>query len=372
MVAEVVRGGRVQRSHKIRLSPNDVQTTYFAKACGCARLAYNVGLARWKAMLADGVKPTGRMVKAWFNTIKLEKFPFVYEVTKCATERAFEDLNGAFQRFFKGKAGYPKFKKKGQQDSFYIDNTKFRVEGQNIIIPKLGRVRMTESLRFAGKIISAVVSCHAGMWFVSITVEIPNKPTVENQDRKFIGIDVGLEKLATTSDGWCYENIRTTKRFAKRLRLLNKSLARKVKGSANWKKVKLALSKLHYRIGCIRKDYLHKVTAELARDYTDVCLEDLNTRGMLGNRKLANHISDASWYEFRRQLGYKSTVHLCGRFEPSSKICSNCGRRLELTLADRWISCDCGLEIDRDVNAAINILRWASPKVKSVETVALV
>lgn len=362
----------MQRSHKIRLDPNDVQVTYFAKACGCVRLAYNVGLSRWKELYAEGDKPTGRMVKAWFNSIKLEKFPFVYEVTKCATERAFDDLNGAFQRFFKGKAGYPKFKKKGQKDSFYIDNTKFRVEGRHIVVPKLGRVRMTESLRFAGKIISAVISHQAGYWFVSINVEISDKPKVENQDRKFVGIDMGIEKLATTSDGWYYDNIRTTNRFAARLRRLNKSLARKVKGSANWKKAKLALSKLHYRIGCIRKDYLHKVTTEIARDYTDVCLEDLNTSGMLKNAKLAKHISDASWYEFRRQLGYKSTVYLCGRFEPSSKTCSSCGRRLELTLADRWVSCECGLEIDRDVNAAINILRWASPEVKSVETAALV
>lgn len=362
----------MHRSHKIRLEPNNVQATYFAKACGCARLAYNVGLARWKELYAEGVKTTGRQIRSWFNSIKAEKFPFVYEVTKCATDRPFDNLNVAFQRFFKGKSRYPKFKKKGSRDSFYIDNTKFRVDGRYAVIPKLGRVRMAERLRFSGKLISAVVSRKSDMWFVSITVDIPEEPKVESQDRKFVGIDMGIEKLATTSDGWYYENIRTTKRFAARLRLLNKSLSRKIKGSANREKAKIALSKLHYRIGCVRNDYLHKVTAEIAKDYTDVCLEDLNTSGMLKNSKLAKHISDASWYELRRQLSYKATVHLCGRFEPSSKTCSGCGCRMELKLSDRWVSCECGLEIDRDVNASINILRWASPEVKSVETKALV
>ena len=362
----------MQRSHKIRLDPNNVQKTYFAKACGCSRLAYNVGLAKWKELYEAGEKPSGRSVKAWFNLIKDEQFPFVREVTKCATERSFDDLNSAFQRFFKKKAKYPKFKKKGLHDSFYISNQYFRVEGKYIVIPKLGKVRMTEELRFEGKILSATVSYRAGLWFVSIAVEIPDKPPIENQDRKFVGIDMGLEKFATTSDGWYYENPRIYRRFEKHLRRLNKDLSRKQKGSKNWHKAKLRLSKLHYRIACTRNDFTHKFTTEVSRDYSDVCLEDLNVRGMMSNRKLAKSIASVAWYETRRQFEYKSTVHYYPRFKASSCVCCECGMRHDLKLSDRWLSCSCGNEIDRDHNAAINIkIGGASADSMPVETKAL-
>lgn len=154
---------KIIRSHRIALDPTDKQATYFAKACGVARLAYNWGLAEWKEQYQMGGKPNDRELARLFNAIKDERFPFVREVTKCAPQNALMNLGEAFKRFFKScttgpVVAYPKFKKKGRHDSFQIDNSKFRLDDLSILIPKLGWVRMREALRFTGKMMSATVS----------------------------------------------------------------------------------------------------------------------------------------------------------------------------------------------------------------------
>jgi len=363
----------VQRSHKIRLSPNNVQATYFAKASGCSRLAFNWGLAKWKALYEAGEKPTAFSVKKQFNSVKRDEFPFVYEVTKWSPEQAFRNLDSAFKRFFKTKKGYPRFKKKGVRDSFYISGTVLLVDNNKVKIPKLGWVKMTEPLRYDGKIISAVVSRKADWWFVSINVEMSDDDNNgENQTIKAVGVDFGVSKFATLSDGTVFENPRVTGNFSSRLRLLNKSLARKVKGSNRFRKARLKLQRLHVRIGDYRGDAIHKFSRHVANNYTDVCLEDLNVSGMVKNHKLAKAIVDVSFREARRQLEYKcQKVHVVDRWFPSTKTCFGCGVVNDMNLSDRVFKCECGEEIDRDLNAAQNIMRQGLPS-KRVERPALV
>jgi len=367
----------MNRAHKIKLNPNNKQKTYFKKACGCARLSYNWGLSEWKRQYENGDKPSYYGIKKKFNSIKKVEFPFVYEVTKTACESAFANLDNAFKCFFKRvknkqKPGYPKFKKKGRHDSFTIDGTKFAIIDNKIRIPKLGLVRMSEPLRFEGKILSATVSRVADMWFVSISVEIPEKND-DNQAFSAVGIDLGISKLATLSNGVIFENIKTTKKYERRLRRINRSLSRKVAGSSNSARVKIKLSKLHYKIKCVRNDFVHKMTKWVSDNFTDVCVEDLNVSGMIKNKKLSKAISDVSFYEIRRQLEYKvKNVHIVDRFFPSTKLCFDCGVLHEMPLNKRIFKCDCNnIEIDRDVHAAKNILRQGLSEVKPVEMGAL-
>jgi putative transposase len=236
-----------QRSHVIQLKPNNKQATYFEKACGCQRFAYNWGLAKWKEEYVAGNKPTGRGLKKQFNAVKKAEFPWITEVTKCVVDTAFENLNKAFQNFFRDikqgkKNSYPKFHKKGIKESFAVDNTKFTTDSRKIRIPKLGWVRMTEELRFQGKLMSATIRKRADKWFVSINVET-TEVEHENQVSGAVGIDLGIKTLATLSDGTVFENPKTYYKYDKQLRRAQKSLSRKKKGSRNRAKAKLKLSK---------------------------------------------------------------------------------------------------------------------------------
>ena len=362
-----------KRSHVIQMKPNNQQATYFEKACGCQRFVYNWGLSAWKAEYEAGNKPTGRGLKKQFNAIKHTDTPWIAEVTKCVVDTAFENLNTAFRNFFRTKNGktYPKFHKKGVKDSFTVDNTKFAVDGKRIRIPKLGWVRMTEELRFDGKLMSATVKKRAGKWFVSIAVETTDAVS-ENQATGAVGIDLGVKTLATLSDGTVFENPKTYYKYDKQLRRTQKSLSRKKKGSKNRAKAKLKLSKIHYRINCVVDDYIHKMTRHVADNYNTVVLEDLNVKGMLKNRHLSKAVSRSNFHKIKQFLQYKcGDVRLVDRFYPSSKTCSSCGRIKDMPLHLRTYECECGLRLDRDLNAAINILGQGLPEVKPVEMEAL-
>lgn len=350
-------------AHKIQLDPNNKQANYFAQAAGVARLSYNWGLVEWKKQYEAGEKPNIFALDRQFNEIKRQEFPFVLNVSKCAPQRALSNLGKAFKTFFQNvkqgkKPGFPRFKKKGIHDSFYLSNDCFMVKDKKIRIPKLGWVNMTEELRFTGKIMSATISKTAGKWFVSISVEVPDAPKCsDNQVHSSVGVDLGIKTLATLSDGTVFENPKNTQKHEKKIRRLNKSLARKVKGSSNWRKTKEKLAKAHYKIACARKDALHKLTHFLASNYSHVCIEDLNVKGMVKNHCLAKAISDCGFGEFRRQLEYKALhVQVVDRFFPSSKMCSNCGQIHKMPLSERTMKCDCGFETDRDFNASTNIL----------------
>ncbi len=352
-------------AHKIRLKPNQTQLNYFARAAGVARFTYNWALSEWKQWYELGEKPSAYSLKKQFNAIKHEQFPFVVEVTKCAAEQAFADVGKAFRNFFRGlkkgqKVGYPKFKsKKRTRPSFYLSNDQFRFDGKRVKMPHIGLVKMREALRFDGKVMSARVGRDGNHWFISVQVEI-DAPLVENNGGA-VGIDLGISKLMTLSDGTVVENQRYTLKNEKRLRKLNKKLSRQVKGSSNWWKTVCKLRQLHAKIRNCRQDWIHKVTSAICANNRLVIIEDLNAKGMMANHRLAKHIADTSFGEIARQLAYKQ--HLYGselvkisRWFPSSKTCSDCGHIQDMPLSDRVHVCRaCGTTKDRDLNAAINI-----------------
>jgi putative transposase len=358
------------RAHRIRLNLTPEQSEYFRKAAGTRRFVFNWGLAEWKRQYEAGEKPSALALKKQFNAIKGDQFPWVYDVTKCVVEGAFMDLAAAFKNFFGGrkagrKVGYPKFKaKKRSRDGFYLANDKFDVSGHWIKIPKLGLVNMAEKLRFQGKILSAHITRTAKWWFVSISVEMPDLPKQVNEQA--IGIDLGINRLATLSDGRVFENQKPLRRLLSQVKQLNRSLSRKQKGSKNREKARLKLARLHYRIACIRDDLLHKATTAIAEEYGFVGVESLHVAGMMKNHALAQALGDAAFGKFTGFLSTKvearaGKVQAIGRFYPSSKTCSCCGHiKADLTLAERMFICPaCGFELDRDHNAAINILNEA-------------
>jgi putative transposase len=331
---------------------------------------YNWALAEWKMQSEAGGKPHATVLKKQFNAIRREQFPWSYEVTKCAVEGAFMDVAAAFQNFFAGRksgrtVGYPTFKsKKRSRQSFYLANDKFTVGDHWITVPKLGRVNMAEKLRFAGKILCARISKTADWWFVSITVEMPDVVPVNTNPA--VGIDVGLLRLATLSDGQRYENQRPLRHLLNKLRRLNKELARRTKGGKNWQKTKGKLGRLHYRIACLRHDLLHKLTTQVATTAGLVGVEDLHVKGLMRNRCLSLSFSDAALGKLLDLLESKvqhagGTLIKVDRYFPSSQLCHCCGgRRTDLTLADREYVCPlCGYVGDRDENASWNILQEA-------------
>jgi putative transposase len=357
------------KAHKIRLHPTTEQATYFAKASGTARFCFNWAVAEWQRQYEAGGKPSALALRTRFNVLKKEQFPWIYDVTKCAVEGAFIDVAAAFKNFFEGhragrKTGYPKFKsKRRSRPSFYLANDKFTVGDHWIDVPKLGRVNMAETLRFSGKILSARISKTAAWWFVSITVEMPDE--VPLNDHPPVGVDVGLNRLATLSDGRQYENQRPLVHQLKKLRRLNKELARRTKGGKNWQKTKDKLGRLHYEIACIRLDWLQKLTTQIATTSGIVAVEDLHVKGLIRNRCLSRSFSDAAVGKLLDLLeskvaGQGRMLIKVDRFFPSSQLCHCCGARKEdLTLADRVFLCpnpDCGYIGDRDENAALNII----------------
>jgi len=357
------------KAHKIRLNPTPEQATYFAKAAGTARFCFNWARAEWQKQYEAGGKPSALALRTQFNAIKKDQFPWVYDVTKCAVEGAFMDVAAAFKNFFEGrkagrKTGYPKFKsKKHSRPSFYLANDKFTVGDHWMDVPKLGRVNMAESLRFQGKMLSARISKTASWWFVSITVEMPDEVPLNTHPP--LAVDVGLNRLATLSDGRQYENQRPLVHQLKKLRRLNKELARRTKGGKNWLKTKDKLGRLHYEIACIRLDWLHKLTTEIAQTSGMVAVEDLHVKGLIRNRCLSRSFSDAAVGRLLALLESKvprqgGMLLKVDRFFPSSQLCHCCGaRKDDLTLADRVFVCpdpNCGYVGDRDENASWNIL----------------
>ena len=357
------------KAHKIRLHPTPEQANYFARAAGTARFTFNWAVAEWKRQYEAGGKPTALALRTQFNQIKKEQFPWVYDVTKCAVEGAFMDVAAAFKNFFEGrkagrKTGFPTFKtKRRSRQSFYLANDKFTVGDHWIDVPKLGRVNMAESLRFTGKILSARISKQASWWWVSITVEMPDEIALNTSPP--VGVDVGLNRLATLSDGRKFENQKPLVYQLKKLRRLNKELARRTKGGKNWLKTKDKLSRTHYEIACMRLDWLHKLTTEIAKTSGIVAVEDLHVKGLIRNRCLSRSFSDAAVGTLLDLLESKvprqgAMLLKVDRFFPSSQLCHCCGTRKEdLTLEDRIFVCpnfDCGYSGDRDENAALNLI----------------
>lgn len=351
----------MQFTHKIQLDPTVKQRRYFARAAGTHRFVYNWALGEWKRRYAAGEKPTGAKLKKQFNAVKYDLFPWLRDVHRDSHAQPFADLQTAFSNFFDGHAAYPSFKSKGIHDAFYVANDKFTMLERCVRLPVIGRVRIRESLRFVGRIIGARVVREVDRWFLCVSVDIGEftKPRTGNGT---VGVDLGLITLATLSTGEKVPNPRPLQRAQRKIARAQRCLSRRIKGSHNRSKQRMVVAKIHRRIRNIRRDVLNKLTTCLCCENQAVVIEDLNVSGMVKNHCLARSISDASFREFRRQLGYKSELYgtrivVADRFFPSTKRCSACGHTIDrMSLSQRTFECPtCGYVADRDLNAAINL-----------------
>lgn len=375
-------------AHKIRLEPNNTQKTYMNKAMGCARLAYNWALTEWKRAYGADEKPNAFKILKSFNAIRKEQFPFTYEISKAITSHAILNLGVAFTNFFRGTTGYPAFKKKSHtQGSFYIDGymLKFKtinaiinkeIKGQYVLIPKLGYVKMSERIRFNGKINSCTISKKANHYYISFSMEISQDEF--NRTHKFkepqhlsCGVDIGNISAISLDNGYKVEPPKPLSKANKRYKRLSRQLSRKqyprYKGdkterSKNFIKATRRLAKFSEHIANIRKDFNHKETSKVVADHKFIAMETLNVTGMVKNRKLAKSISDVSYGDLSSKIEYKARysnryIYYADMFFASSKNCLNCGsKNSDLKLSDRIFVCpSCGFTIDRDTAAAINL-----------------
>jgi putative transposase len=368
----------IQRAYKTELDLNKEQITACRKHAGAARWAFNWGLARkQETYRTTGKSPSAVDLHRDLNELKLTDLPWMYEVSKCAPQEALRNLDAAFAHFFRrvklqregklrGKVGYPqpKTRKKGL-GSFRLTGS-IVVFSDAIQLPRLGRLRLKERgyLPTSARLLSATVSEQAGHWYVSVLVA--QEHVSRANSGPVVGVDLGVKTLATLSDGTVIANPRHLKRQLKKLKRLQRAVSRKRKGSQNRKKAVRTLARLHRQIANQRANTLHQLTTSLAKTKAVVVIEDLNVSGMLKNHHLAQAIADVGWGEFRRQLSYKAAWYGCqvlvaSRWEPSSKTCSGCGWvDDDLSLADRTFRCEsCGMILDRDRNAAINLEKLA-------------
>jgi putative transposase len=370
---------KVVRGYKTELDLNNEQRTACLKHAGASRFTYNWGLARSKEVYREtGKRPTAIDLHRELNTRKQTEYPWMYETSKCAPQEALRDLEKAYQHFFRrvklkkqglwrGKLGFPRFKKKSQAIGSFRLTGAIKVFSDAVHLPRLGRLRLHEHdfIPTNGKILSATVSEQAGRWFVSVQMEVEQEQLTSTATSA-IGVDLGIKTLATMSDGRTVDNPRALKHAQKRLRRFERQKSRRKLGGKNRKKTGKKLAKQHARVATIRQAATHTLTTYLCKNHALVGIEDLHVNGMLKNHKLAQAISDSNFGEIRRQLEYKASwygVHLVviDRFSPSSKTCSACGWIDEnQDLSDRVFNChECWLVIDRDLNAALNILNEA-------------
>jgi putative transposase len=370
---------KVVRGYKTELDLNDEQRTGCLKHAGASRFAYNWGLARSQEVYrTTGKRPSAIDLHKQLNALKPSDYPWMYETSKCAPQEALRDLEQAYKNYFRrvelkkqgkwrGKLGFPKFKKRSKAIGSFRLTGSIKVFPDAVQLPRLGLLRLYEHdfIPTDAKVLSATVSEQAGHWFVSIRVEKDVEQPVPTTTAA-IGVDLGIKTLATLSDGTTFANPRTLKHAQKRLRRLERQKSRRKLGGQNRKKTRLKLAKQHARVATIRKDADHKLTTYLCKNHPLVAIEDLHVAGMLKNHKLAQAVSDSNFGEITRQLEYKAAWHgtylvVIDRFYPSSKTCSSCGWiDGDQTLADRVFICkQCGMALDRDENAARNILHEA-------------
>jgi putative transposase len=380
----------IQRAYKVELDLNHAQTTACKKHAGAARWAYNWGLQRKQdEYRKTGKRPTAIDLHKALNALKQTDVPWMYEVSKCAPQEALRNLDRAFDRFFdrvkrkkagqnRGKVGYPRRKSRKRGLGGFRLTGSIVVSPEAIQLPRLGRLRLKECgyLPTSGvKLLSATVSERAGHWYVSVLVE--HEHAVPHNTGPVVGVDLGVKRLATMSDGQSEENPRHLKRRLKKLKRLHKAVTRKVMGSQNRKKAAHRLGTQYRKVANRRANMLHHLTSRLAKTKSVVVIEDLNVSGMLKNHHLAQAIGDVGFSEFRRQLEYKARWYGCQvivaeRWYASSRSCSGCGWVDEdLTLADRTFICrnparpDCGRVMDRDLNAAKNLEQLADSSADS-------
>jgi len=353
----------MHRSHVIRMYPTKEQEVVLKKTAGTTRYAYNWALATWKDMYAAWMDDHSKPKPTAFGLSKLwtkEKPAWAHEVAFCAQQNAIHNLGQAFQNLWRGVGRYPTFHKKGRKDSFSVANDKAKIYGKRILLPNIGRVRLAEVPRFEGKILNYTVSTYAGQWHVSIQYELQERASTHS-DTSVVGVDVGLKHIAVASDGTVCDAPESLKKLDKKLRVAQRSIAKKQKGSNNRAKALLKKQRIQNKINNIRKDTTHKFTTALTKNHGIVVTEDLHIQEMKAKaeyKSLKRAYASSMMGMILWQVHYKALEHhKVDRFFPSTKKCSSCGAvKDHIDLGERVYKCEhCGAVIDRDLNAAINL-----------------
>ena len=374
---------------KVALDPTPAQERLMLSHAGAARFAYNAGLAHVKAALEVGEKLDWSYfsLQHWWNAnkdtlaVSADGVPWWRENSKEAANSGLRALASALSNWSKSRkgkrkgprVGFPKFKSKDRETPRFSYSTSGPgtgglIEGdpKALWLPRIGRVHCMENVtaRVDGvRVIRMTISRRGGRWYAALTVERDDQTMKQAPKGGAVGIDLGIKDLATLSDGTVIPNPHSLKTGERQLRRAQKALSRKTKGSKRRAKARERVARLHAHVANRRHDALNKLTTMLSRTYSDISIEDLNVAGMVKNHHLAKAVQDASFYELRHQLEYKTAktgarLHVIDRWYPSSKTCSNCGSvKAKLSLKERTYKCEhCGLVIDRDLNAAINIM----------------
>ena len=370
-------------TYNYRLYPTEEQEVLLDKHFGCSRFVYNYYLNKEQQHYLNNKEYIEtKRVKGYLNyydnanslTKLKEEKEWLKEVNAQMLQATLKHLESAYRSFFQKRANFPNFKSKKTRQSFCIPQ-RVKIQNNKLYIPKFKegiKIRLHREL--IGKFTTAtLVKTKANKYFINISVIKDIKPLKKNKND--IGIDLGIKNFAITSNGEIFDNKHFYKKIEKKLKYLQKQASKKVKGSNNRKKAVLKVAELFEYINNCKKDYLHKTSVQLIRENQTIYVEDLNVKGMLQNHHLAKSIQELSWYDFIRMLEYKAKWYgrklvKIDRFYPSSKTCNKCGYiKQDLTLRDRnWICPRCGEEIDRDYNAAKNILeRGRNCLVKSME-----
>ena len=379
------------KSFKTEIKPTQEQIVKINKTIGTCRYLYNFYLAHNKELYDKGEKfMSAKSFSVWLNNEYIpdnQDKSWIKEVSSKAAKQSLENANRAFSRFFKGQSGFPRFKKKSNQDvKMYFVKTDakavIRCERHRIKIPTLGWVRLKEkgyipTTKQGYVIKSGTVSCKAGRYYVSVLIDVPDTEKIRLNDFG-LGIDLGVKEFAVISNGVIKKNINKTaklKKLEKKLKRNQRCLSRKyedlkkrnnkMKGEAtrqNIQKQVLKVQKLHHRIDNIRTDYINKTIAEIVKTKPSyITIEDLNVKGMMKNRHLSKAVASQKFYEFRTKLEKQCKesgieLRVVDRFYPSSKLCHCCGFiKKDLKLSDRIYKCDCGYKCDRDFNASLNL-----------------
>ena len=359
------------KTFEYRIYPNNKQKEQIEKHIGCCRWIYNYALEKKMKAWTEDKKNLSRFdIQADLPLLKkAEDTKWLKEVSAQSLQASLEHLDRAYKAFFKAKRGFPKFKNKHKSKQSYSipQYTKVNFEKCLLLVPKMKPISIRLHRDFKGKIKTTTIKkTSTNKYFASILVEtneIVKKPKVIRANTT-IGLDLGIKDFAVLSTGEKIANPKILKKYEYKLKKAQQKVNKKTNGGKNREKAKLVVAKVHEKIANTRKDFIHKLSHKLTHEnqVNSIVIEDLNVLDMVKNHNLAKSISDCSWAEFVRQLEYKSAWYgknliKIGRFEPSSKLCSNCGIiNQELTLKDReWTCKECGTNHDRDINASINI-----------------